>query len=573
MSAGITKTQKKVTINPTDDTQTKTETNCMNLVENEFEFLYDSADDTQGQNDLPYNTLNRFVINRDPVFEVFREADEVEQSHEDSNDSVDIPDKPTRLCASSSPELPKKEFSEFPSMASEVRLQSPGDLVDSKNFDTKIHGEASSHEQDSFVVPRDNPALEEDPISLQVHTSTNSADCRSLNLDGPSSIPEHPLADIKSRDKASNSDSFALSFKSKGNFRSYKSRRKPPREKTTKKKNGSFFSLRRSKSTTDVPELDNLQRTVEELKSRNEISGGKNKLKRSQSGVVEMPSAYDQLDEELRPGLAMNEKAKERKKRKRLKLLSRAQRLKKKGSTSKISIDDYLTASEYESEDEVCWIESPGYQVSSTPTQLDLELLSDVGLKAPTNSPNLSDKCQIHPSEDVTKLIRRVSFHADVMEIPNSLTVSASSDPQSQPTSPISDLIAPLSFHIPKIPDTSSQESLTTRPQSVETATAKPDDLQIAYQITDNEDDPFEEGISLIMEVDLGTTYLDTNTQEPCSADIGVQTSVKTISFGCGEDRVYSVSSGLESLDGDFSPIQETKKCQEENKGIRYRLF
>ena len=520
------------------------------------------------------------MINREQVFEVFREADEVERSLGETDDTVDIPEKLTREI-SSGIEQPREEVLETPSIPSSMRIGSLNNFVASKSSDIQPK-QPSKNEQDSDKESTDIRRAAEALVIF--HESSSNPRSLSADKQSPTPSPEHPLADDRTKKRASNYDidKFAFSFKSKGNFRDYKAAKKRSQEKKTKKKSNSFFTLRRSKSTTDVPDVKDSQRSVglEDLRAESKISNSKEKngLKRSQSGVVEMPSAYYRLDEELRPGLVMKEKAKERKKRKRLKLLSRAQRLKKKGSSTKISVDDYMTGSEHETDEEECWIESPGYRVTSAPSQLDINLLTEEQPKTPTNSPNFPEECHTFEAEETSKIIRRVSFHDKAMEIPHSLTVSACSDPQSQAASP--ELPSPPSFLIPEswYPDlsssNSSQDSLTTRTRSPEMASvSRSGDFNIAYRITYNEDEPFEERISLKMEVDPGTTHFDVGTLEPLSVDIGVQTSVKTVSFGCGESRVDSVCSGLESLDGDVSPICETARHKNKNRGKNGRLF
>ena len=518
--AGDAKPPKKVTTNRLDDMTT--ETNPFNLIENEFEFLYDSTDIANRQTDLPYNTLNRFVVSRGPIFEVFGDADEIEQPHCDSENEVDIPEKPQRL----------RVQSEAPSIISSVRSWSLENLVESQNREFATQPTVES--ETKKFVPTSN---KQEPGVVSIDTSkpqSNSTDLRYQASTAPS-INSTNYNSAGSR--GNETDRFALSFKTKGNFRSYKERK--IQEKKAKKKGTPFFNLRRSKSTTDVPDVKDLDQTFEKFKTEHEIAKGKNRLKRSQSGVVEMPAAYYQLDEDLRPGVIMKERAKERKKRKRLKLLSRAQRLKKKGSSTKISVDDYLTASEYESEDEICWIESPGYQVRSTPSELDLD--SQMQLQAPANSPNPSNiSTPNHVTGETPKLARRVSFHADTVIIPNLWTTSTTPDSQSPSTPP--DLSSPPSYLIPPFVSDknslhSSQESLTTRPITPDMVPPPP----VVMETSTTKVVEFEEDIiTLNMEVDLGMTYLDQDTQEPRAADIGVQTSVRTFSFGCGESSIDS---------------------------------
>ena len=513
---GDAKSPKKVTTDRPDDMTT--ETNPFNLIENEFEFLYDSTDIANRQTDLPYNTLNRFVVSRGPIFEVFGDADEIEQPHCDSENEVDIPEKPQRL----------RVQSEAPSIVSSARSWSLENLVQSQN--RELATQPTEESETNRFLPTSNI---QEPELIAAEPQSNSTDLRYQASTAPS---RNALNYNSAGSRGHETDRFALSFKTKGNFRSYKDRKM--QEKKAKKKGAPFFNLRRSKSTTDVPDVKDLDQTLEKFKTEHEISKGKNRLKRSQSGVVEMPAAYYQLDEDLRPGVMMKERAKERKKRKRLKLLSRAQRLKKKGSSAKISVDDYLTASEYESEDEICWIESPGYQIRATPSELELD--TQMQLQAPANSPNPSENNSTpdHVSGETPKLARRVSFHVETVIIPSLWTTSTTADSQSPSTSP--DLPSPPSYLIPPLVSDknslhASQESLTTRP-----ITPEPPPPVVMETNTTKVVEFEEDIITLNMEVDPGMTYLDQDTQEPRAADIGVQTSVRTFSFGCGESPIDS---------------------------------
>jgi hypothetical protein len=136
----------------------------------------------------------------------------------------------------------------------------------------------------------------------------------------------------------------------------------------------------------------------------------------------------------------------------------------------------------------------------------------------------------------------KVSFHEEAVKITDSMNSNAYNDPQLQGISSILELPAQHPFFIPDVSSlNSSEESLTTCPQSP--TTLDRGELKKAYHSVYDEIKPFEEGISLNMEVDPGTIHVNKNTQEPCSADIGVQTSVKMVHFGCGNASVEGIIS------------------------------
>ena len=374
----------------------------------------------------------------------------------------------------------------------DVALQNPtGDITFEVTGD--VTGDFAPQDVTEDLTHRD---VTEDLTPQDVAVDATSHDVNLLEIDKEESTDED-VRNIRRRVESMNVD---MKKDSRFNINGEK-------KKLKKKRSNIFSRLVRSKSLT-------FDWNSEFDWNSNDVSP--DALKRAASGEldVEYRKEVMKLEAAQQRGILK----KERKKRKRLKLLSRAQRLRKK-SSSKVSFDDYVTDCEYETDnDELGWIESPGYTVTNFPSFSDLRR---------DGSPDLTSDVDIEPDQE----IRRLNY----LEEDNQSSCKGGSVTTEFPPIPVI-----LQSHY---------DGDVTNQHSFDWDIKEDDRTTVPEHCTDHNSSPRSsyilkgdyELIPLIMEVEFGAEMLDTKL-DVVAVEMGVQTSVGQCDRTFGDTSIYDYS-------------------------------